>query len=183
MLAIELLVDGHHGVYTPQIFAEQYLGEGTEWCGFNEEDLSILLNGPDDERYWDAWDNVLNTASIVVNDHHFLLRVGENGDLFAVCQQLMSLQEQCDWCHDGFPHEFVVPEGHDLYEVGSQFVTALMYGDLTGLNDGEIRQYNWFVDTYGDAVTDSIEYDEFGECHLTDLRGPTALVVIKEKQA
>lgn len=54
-----LLINGAHGQFVPQIFAEEFVIHG--WV-ISEEDRVILLHGPDDDYYWDAWCTVLDTA-------------------------------------------------------------------------------------------------------------------------
>jgi len=85
-----LLIDGHHGVYIPQIFASNF--PTTDW-GVTEEQADILLRGPDleenAEEYWDAWDRVLNNAEWHSGNgegesEKFVLYPGECGDLFMV---------------------------------------------------------------------------------------------------
>lgn len=184
MNAVECLLDSNRGVYIPQNFAEECLGKGTTWTGVSEEDRQILLAGPDHEKYWDVWCDVLDTASIEVNGHKYTLQIGENGDLFAICPEKMTLEEQRNMGRVWSIDNYAVPDGHQLFKVGAQFICPLIYGDLTGLNDDEIPQYEWFVSKYGDEVVDSLaDYDEFGWCYITNLRGPTALIVVKEKQS
>lgn len=56
-----LLVDSHHGIYVPQIFAEQ----NKDLFPSNlQDELKDLLIGPDCEMYWDSWDTVLNLFEI-----------------------------------------------------------------------------------------------------------------------
>jgi len=108
-----LLIDGHHGVYIPQIFASNF--PTTDW-GVTEEQADILLRGPDleenAEEYWDAWDTVLNNAewhsgngdgegeseekSEEENERDkFVLYPGECGDLFMV--KAADLTEEDEW--------------------------------------------------------------------------------------
>lgn len=54
-----LLFDGHRGVYIPQNFAEECT---TNWHNVSDDDRKTLLNGPDDEWYWEAWNTVLDNA-------------------------------------------------------------------------------------------------------------------------
>lgn len=51
-----LAVDSHHGIYGPQTFAEQY-GR----MNISEDDWNILLDGPDNENYWETWEQVTLT--------------------------------------------------------------------------------------------------------------------------
>ena len=75
IVKMTLVVDGHHGQYIPQIFAEQF----PEW--FNDiNDLQDLLIGPDSGYYWETWDNVLCSE----HDGQFLT-IGEGGNDLFIC--------------------------------------------------------------------------------------------------
>ena len=51
------------GVYIPQYFADDY-GESAYIEGLTDEDRTYLLDGPDQEYYWDVWERVLNEATV-----------------------------------------------------------------------------------------------------------------------
>lgn len=73
------IVDGHHGIYVPQVWAERY-GDYLETCRVSQEDVVILLQGPDHADYWEAWQDVLNDYCHEVNNvKHYL---SQDGDLF-----------------------------------------------------------------------------------------------------
>lgn len=76
---IECIVDGAHGIYVPQAFAEQSIG----WHGIDPEDLAILRAGPDHADYWEAWDVVLATAFYKDSDGCVWM-LFQDGDLFAI---------------------------------------------------------------------------------------------------
>ena len=81
MNTIKYIINGAHGVYVPQTFAEQSIG----WQGIDPDYLAILRQGPHHADYWEAWDAVLSSASYTDDDGHtWTLHLGENGDLFAV---------------------------------------------------------------------------------------------------
>lgn len=50
------IVDGHHGIYVPQLFCQRYEIAGD----ISREDWGICLAGPDHENYWEAWDEILS---------------------------------------------------------------------------------------------------------------------------
>ena len=75
----ELMVNGAHGIYVPQTFAENY--DAKEWH-IDDEDIDIFLEGPDHEHYWYAWEYVLNTAYAIEKGVKYTLWQ-EDGDLFA----------------------------------------------------------------------------------------------------
>ena len=78
MDTMRLLVDSHHGIYVPQVFAKTYIG----W-NLTLEDERILQEGPDNPVYWEAWDAVLDYAEFETGGHIWTL--DENaGDLWAI---------------------------------------------------------------------------------------------------
>lgn len=73
---MELIVDGGWGVYAPKMVAEYgWLREG----GIDQEDIKVLLSGPDHELYWETWDHVLSNFR---TEDGRILWVGECGDVF-----------------------------------------------------------------------------------------------------
>ena len=73
-----LLVDSHHGVYVPQIFAQMVQADQIE-----ADDKSILLEGPENEDYWETWEDVLNYCELTDTDgQKFTLH--HDSDLWAV---------------------------------------------------------------------------------------------------
>jgi len=77
-MTIEILLDSHHGRYIPQLFIESY---SDMLQGMSDEDIQTL-HDPDNEWYWDAWDMLLNTCTIVdKNGREWCLH--HDGDLFA----------------------------------------------------------------------------------------------------
>lgn len=73
----ELLINGHHGVYIPKLFANMF----PEHLFFEERE--ILKSGPDDELYWQIWEDVLDREFI-----HPILGKGylyeDDGDLWFI---------------------------------------------------------------------------------------------------
>ncbi len=80
----ELLIDGNRGIYIPQLFAKAALSG--EFILRNkqqlQEELSILANGPEEEEYWEAWEEVLDTAILLDGGQQYTLY--QEGDLWAV---------------------------------------------------------------------------------------------------
>ena len=77
----ELYASDSRGIYIPQYFAKSIQRE----ClgGVSGEDMRILLDGPEAEYYWDAWDMVLNNA--VLTDKGGKRRsLWQEGDLWVV---------------------------------------------------------------------------------------------------
>ena len=76
---LEILADAACGICIPQHFADACYPE--KW-GIPQASIDVLLNGPDNPEYWDAWDWVLDMASREHNGHTWTLH--QDGDLFAV---------------------------------------------------------------------------------------------------
>jgi hypothetical protein len=66
----EILIDSAHGIYIPQYFAEAY-GTPDNFYNWGEikEDIDILLSGPDNEFYWDAYEDLINNAKLKTTDN------------------------------------------------------------------------------------------------------------------
>ena len=79
---MELLIDGNQGIYIPQQFAKQY-GQFMLKAGLKEE-MQILLNGPDDDLYWQVWDEVIDSLEISIGGIKHTLY--ENGDLWLIAE-------------------------------------------------------------------------------------------------
>ncbi len=68
MSRVACLLDGNRGIYIPQTFARDFIFKGEEahraaaWEGAKAEDLETLRKGAEEEFYWEAWDNVLQSA-------------------------------------------------------------------------------------------------------------------------
>ena len=74
------IVDGCFGIYVPQRFARNY--DPAAW-GIKPEDAAILLAGPDEDYYWETWDDVLNYARHR-DEKGQEWSLEQDGDLFAV---------------------------------------------------------------------------------------------------
>lgn len=89
MSGLHLLISDHTGIYIPQHFATNM--DLDQWSGLNKEDIDILQAGPDHEWYWEAWDNVLGSASILLDGK--VWHLSQDGDLWAYCEELMTDEE------------------------------------------------------------------------------------------
>lgn len=77
------IVDGHHGIYVPQIWAQRYGAQAVESAHVSAANIPILLAGPDKgEPYWWAWECVLTNYCHEVDGVSHRLEQGECGDLF-----------------------------------------------------------------------------------------------------
>ena len=73
-------VDGAHGQYAPQAFAQFYGEQST----MSADDKQILLTGPEHEYYWETWNTVLDNVTVTCNDVTYNIYPGESGDVFLV---------------------------------------------------------------------------------------------------
>lgn len=73
-----LLIDGAHGIYVPMAFIEQAQG----W-DLPQEAVEIVKAGPDHPDYWEAWVEILDSASFQGEEEH-TWTLYQDGDLFAV---------------------------------------------------------------------------------------------------
>lgn len=89
MTGIEILVGDSHGVYVPQFFSEKF--DLSVWKGIDPEDAKTIAEGPDAEWYWQAWDNILGSATYERDGNVWHLY--QDGDLFAYCPELMTDEE------------------------------------------------------------------------------------------
>lgn len=74
-----LLVDGVRGIYTPQAFAERY-GDLVELIP--QEDLKVLLAGPEHPNYWEVWGE-MDGRMMTMSGCKWTI-THEDGDVFAV---------------------------------------------------------------------------------------------------
>ena len=91
MHAVELLLESRLGVYIPHSFVKNY--DLSKWSNIDQQDIDILLKGPwDNDLYWEAWTNVLDNATYTNQDQH-TWHLHQDGDLFALCDILMTNEE------------------------------------------------------------------------------------------
>lgn len=69
------LLDSARGIYIPRDFAD-FVG----WDGISDENLEILMFGPDSDYYWEAWHEVLDNATF--NQNGTIFRLWQDGDLW-----------------------------------------------------------------------------------------------------
>ena len=91
--AIELLFTDSHGVYIPFAFINGY--DLSLWSNIDDEDVRDIREGVEAEHYWDAWQNLLDNAELVNNGN--VWKLYQDGDLWAVCDELMTDQEYEDF--------------------------------------------------------------------------------------
>lgn len=89
--AIILYASSSRGVYIPQFFAESC--DETIWK-VKKDDIRDLRQGPDGEYYWDTWISVLDNATATLNGDTYYLHQSEDGDLWALCYERMTIEEK-----------------------------------------------------------------------------------------
>ena len=76
-----LFASDRHGIYIPQYFAESVNRDLLS--GVSDSDMDILIIGPDHDEYWDAWDDVTQSA-ILTDSNGVTYCLYQDGDLWLV---------------------------------------------------------------------------------------------------
>lgn len=101
MKAIEILFDANRGQYIPQNFAEEI--DHSKFTGIESNDIETLLNGPEDEWYWEAWQNVLDNAEYTTDAGTWTLY--QDGDVFLLNDDAMRDDEYREFYGEERPHD------------------------------------------------------------------------------
>jgi hypothetical protein len=78
---LELLIDGHHGIYIPKLFADYY-------PQFLTDTQKQELSSPDNEEYWDCWAEVLDNLVMTNDKGEKFILIQEDGDLWAMPENM-----------------------------------------------------------------------------------------------
>lgn len=78
----ELFFDGSRGQYIPQHFAEVVVRDAV--TGVTDEQWAELEAGPEQEWYWDTWNEVLGNAVVTNPDTGQRFTLYQDGDLWLV---------------------------------------------------------------------------------------------------
>lgn len=78
----ELYLDGNRGVYIPQNFIE--CTDLDCLSNVDQQDINTLLQGPEDEWYWEAWSNILDNAILTEHRTGKQFNLYQDGDLWLV---------------------------------------------------------------------------------------------------
>lgn len=73
-----LLIDSHHGIYIPHLF---WTHHRNELNGFSHEEMAMFnedLKSPDEENYWDSWEDILNRGEIERDKKKYILHHEED---------------------------------------------------------------------------------------------------------
>jgi len=142
MSGIEILFSDASGMYIPQRFAEECVGV---WENYDSEDIEILMSGPEHESYWDAWHEVLSTATFT-DSKGDVWTLHQDGDLFAVCVECMTPEEYRNFFDEepeySFWEEYAERNLLCLYVLPAHWASALINGDESGLEDSDIKELN-----------------------------------------
>ena len=95
MNGIQLLLSDARGVYIPRDFVANF-----DLCQWHiKEDYQDILSNPNNEFYWDYWDVVCSIAYFVddLGNKWILL---QDGDLWAVCYELLTDEERVNFGFD-----------------------------------------------------------------------------------
>lgn len=76
-----LFASDRHGIYIPQYFAESVNRD--KLSGVSDEDMDILLVGPDHDEYWDTWNDVEQSA-ILTDSDGTTYGLYQDGDLWLI---------------------------------------------------------------------------------------------------
>jgi len=78
---IQLLISDASGIYIPQEFARSYVVQEASLDG----DMEICAAGPDEEYYWESWENILNHGTIMGTSGKAWTLM-QDGDLWAIVE-------------------------------------------------------------------------------------------------
>ncbi|MFM7854170.1 MAG: hypothetical protein ACKO96_20170 [Flammeovirgaceae bacterium] len=96
MNAVILILSDARGIYIPRDFVcDNYNEIATEHCdkwGIKQEDREILQN-PEHDYYWGAWNEVLNYAKFTTKDGS-IYNLYQDGDLWGICYEKMTDEEK-----------------------------------------------------------------------------------------
>jgi hypothetical protein len=81
-LSPKLVLSDSYGVYIPQIYCEDADEEWAESVGVDFKDVLVCQAGPDQDWYYEAWNNILDSAHKVIDGVTW--RLVHDGDLFEV---------------------------------------------------------------------------------------------------
>lgn len=84
------------GVYIPRDFATSFADRDKTVSGVDAETWQILESGPDHDEYWDAWEVVLNDAT-VTDEKGAKFFVYQDGDCWLVPDNLVWDEEEETW--------------------------------------------------------------------------------------
>lgn len=78
----ELLLSDSHGIYIPKLWCDELSEEEAERFGVSWGSVLVCQSGPDEEHYWEAWQEILDSAEWEEDGVEW--RLYQNGDLWRV---------------------------------------------------------------------------------------------------
>ena len=88
-----LICDSHHGIHIPQIVTEEFINdERFDWSDVSKESVKTLLNGCDEEFYWESWEDVLNNLKIEIDGEPY--HMIQNQDVWLIPDECMDELEE-----------------------------------------------------------------------------------------
>lgn len=108
MNAAILILSDARGIYIPRDFVcDDWNGVDIEHCdawGISLEDATILQN-PDNEGYWETWNDVLNNA-VYVDLEGNIFKLYQDGDLWGICYDKLTNEEKRNFSFDVDTEDF-----------------------------------------------------------------------------
>ena len=95
MSGIQLLLSDARGVYIPRDFCQNF--DLCQW--HTKKDYQDILSNPNNEFYWDYWDELLSNAYFV-DELGNKWELYQDGDLWAICHKLMTDEERVNFGFD-----------------------------------------------------------------------------------
>jgi hypothetical protein len=77
-----LYADGARGIYIPQYFAESIQRDAV--TGVKPEALDMLAGDPDQDWYWETWNDVLDNAVVTDKSTGIVYHLYQDGDLWLI---------------------------------------------------------------------------------------------------
>ena len=101
---IILLLEDSRGVHIPRDFVMDLIIVDKQTVeGIDEEQIEILKQGHEHELYWEVWQEVLDNFNTHVTGTVWTLH--QDGDLFLICQELMTDKEKQEFFGLGYEEE------------------------------------------------------------------------------
>ena len=88
---VRLLLSDSNGVYIPQLYCQSLSEEEAEESGISWQDVLTCQSGPDEELYWEAWQQICDSAEWKEDGE--MWRLLQNGDLWQVRADAVIPQE------------------------------------------------------------------------------------------
>ena len=78
-----LFADESRGINIPLFFITSFDQYKNDLVNVDRDDLNTIANGPDDEYYWDAWQSILDNATVIDHDGNEYTMF-QDGDLWLI---------------------------------------------------------------------------------------------------